>query len=683
MGCSSSSEAPTTTQHPSSISPSPKPKPSANINFSQDDRDSDTNNVQSVQSVYSKDILEKARINWNELLFDTSKKDTVLGYGVFGVVLRATWNTKDGKSLDVAVKLFIQQTNSLPEEEFFKMCSAAYDEVEVMRRAENSIGSADSIVKAYGLLMGPLPAPLAAVLDLQKEGISLSGVGIVMRNEAGGTLTNLIYSKKKAVTLYEKVRILSQVAKALSDLHAAGIVHADIKPANILLSGDEPPIIRLADFGLSIIHARNIHSSVMKSTLAMTTQTQGTPVYYAPEMLFNPFGGNGGDGDGQPVAKPSRKTDLYAFALLCWQTLAQKHLFPDITTESVLATMIHKGYRPPLEDLPPQTPQNIIDMISTCWDKDRNKRRTASECHIILSHCLSEVPTGGGTAGSRDEFTPQQLLWSDLIIDVGRPDRAIIGTGTFGVVVRGTLKGQNGEPNKDCAVKIFIQEYYDDVSPADEYQRICKRAIQEARLILRAEKYFVKANMIDNVIRCHGVVIDALPQDLLSMLEQHQNSQEFEYSGVATVMRNESGGSLSGLLFPSQRSARKRTVIPMVDKVRIICGIARALAGLHAVGIVHADLKLENVLLSGDNPPEVRIADFGSSLFGPRPTSGLGKSSLAMTTHIMGSPVYNAPEILFNPYDHQTTTAKPSRKTDMYDNIIVFFTLIFIPLILY
>lgn len=554
------------------------------------------------------------------------------------------------------------------------MCSAAYDEIEVMRRAEKSIGSADSIVKAHGLLMGPLPAPLAAVLDLQSSGVALSGVGIVMRNEAGGTLANLIYNKKKPVTLHEKVRILGQVAKALADLHAAGIVHADIKPANILLSGDEPPAVRLADFGLSIIHARNIHSSVMKSTLAMTTQTQGTPVYYAPEMLFNPFGngtttgavaGDSNDADGQPVAKPSRKTDLYAFALLCWQTLAQKHLFPDITTESVLATMIHKGYRPPLEDLPPQTPQNIIDMISTCWDKDRNKRRTAAECHIILTHSLSEVPTGG-SPGGRDEFTPQQLLWSDLVIDTARPDRAIIGTGTFGVVVRGVLKGQNGEPSKDCAIKVFIQEYYDDVSPADEYQRICKRAIQEARLILRAEKYFAKANMIDNVIRCYGVVIDALPQDLLTMLEQHQNSQEFEYSGIATVMRNEAGGSLSGLLFPSQRSTRKRPVIPMTDKVRIICGIARALAGLHAVGIVHADLKLENVLLSGDNPPEVRIADFGSSLFGPRPTSGLGKSSLAMTTHIMGSPVYNAPEILFNPYDHQTTTAKPSRKTDMY-----------------
>ena len=85
---------------------------------------------------------------------------------------------------------------------------------------------------------------------------------------------------------------------------------------------------------------------------------------------------------------------------------------------------------------------------------------------------------------------------------------------------------------------------------------------------------------------------------------------------------------------------------------------------------MHADLKLENILLSGDTPPEVRLADFGSSLFGPRPSSALGQSTLAMTRHYKGSPVYNAPEILHDPFsaaaDKQlTTTTKPSRKTDM------------------
>ena len=104
------------------------------------------------------------------------------------------------------------------------------------------------------------------------------------------------------------------------------------------------------------------------------------------EMLFNPF--EAAPGATPVIAKPSRKTDMYvyhyiytvstehpriyiaykkralrfmrltctcayihprryAFALLCWQTLTQKNLFPDITTESVLATMVGTYTSPP------------------------------------------------------------------------------------------------------------------------------------------------------------------------------------------------------------------------------------------------------------------------------------------------------------------------------------------------
>ena len=148
---------------------------------------------------------------------------------MFGVVIRGTWTPKATNiSNDVAVKLFIQSTNNFPEEEFLKMCCAAYDEIEVMRRAEKYIGSSEYIVKAHGLLMGALPPHLATKLDLRKEGLALSGVGLVMRNEGGGTLAGLVYNKKKNVIfpLHEKIRILSLIAKGLSELHSAGIVHA-------------------------------------------------------------------------------------------------------------------------------------------------------------------------------------------------------------------------------------------------------------------------------------------------------------------------------------------------------------------------------------------------------------------------------------------------------------------------
>ena len=73
------------------------------------------------------------------------------------------------------------------------------------------------------------------------------------------------------------------------------------------------------------------------------------------------------------------------------------------------------------------------------------------------------------------------------------------------------------------------------------------------------------------------------------------------------VMSFESGGSLQETLFPRRSVSWPST---MVDRLRVLKEIATGLYQLHATGLVHGDLKLENVLLSGDDR-HVRLADFG------------------------------------------------------------------------
>ena len=77
---------------------------------------------------------------------------------------------------------------------------------------------------------------------------------------------------------------------------------------------------------------------------------------------------------------------MYAFAILAWELFSQKRPFADIKNEGELCTKVHRGNRPPLSDLPKDTPQVVINMIDSCWNRDRNLRRTAVECVSILQY---------------------------------------------------------------------------------------------------------------------------------------------------------------------------------------------------------------------------------------------------------------------------------------------------------
>jgi serine/threonine protein kinase len=188
----------------------------------------------------------------------------------------------------------------------------------------------------------------------------------------------------------EKIRILFSIARGLAELHGAGIVHADIKSENVLFSEHYPTKIRLADFGLSILRDDD-DDGVSRSTLAQTSHTRGTPIYCAPELLMNPFQ-DIQQGKEIKIAKSSRKTDMYAFAVLAWEILSCKRPFSDIKSEGELCATIHQGYRPPLDDLPDETPFDIVRMIQNCWNVHRSKRKIAVECvHLLQFEYLQSI----------------------------------------------------------------------------------------------------------------------------------------------------------------------------------------------------------------------------------------------------------------------------------------------------
>jgi serine/threonine protein kinase len=123
---------------------------------------------------------------------------------------------------------------------------------------------------------------------------------LAMELVRGGSLETLLGDYGRLPPEYA-AEVLDQVLAALGHIHGAGIVHRDVKPANLLLEPSPvgAPHVRLADFGIALGD-----DGVRLTTTGFAV---GTPGYLAPEVLdWN---------------RPGPRQDLYAAGLVCWRML--------------------------------------------------------------------------------------------------------------------------------------------------------------------------------------------------------------------------------------------------------------------------------------------------------------------------------------------------------------------------
>ncbi|WP_432832038.1 serine/threonine-protein kinase [Dactylosporangium sp. CA-092794] len=160
------------------------------------------------------------------------------------------------------------------------------------------------------------------------------------------------------------VRIGAQLASALAAVHARGLVHRDVKPANVMLTDGGA---KLVDFGISAIAGD--HSDLGDEIL-------GTPAYLAPERLR-----------GRPT---TAATDVYALGMLLYRALADRFPWPDeLTTTGVLEA--HRRVRP--EPLPPRlVPKPVAEAVARCLAKWPENRPSAAELQKMLLAAVPRMP---------------------------------------------------------------------------------------------------------------------------------------------------------------------------------------------------------------------------------------------------------------------------------------------------
>jgi serine/threonine-protein kinase len=179
---------------------------------------------------------------------------------------------------------------------------------------------------------------------------------LVMEYLPGRTLEQLLVGSPILPTP-RAAALIGQVLEGLGAAHGHGIIHRDVKPANVLVcpAGGAEEYVKLVDFGLSKITAGRGASALTRAGTQL-----GTPLYMAPEQVL-------GLGD------VDARADLWATGMMLFRTLTGRtaHLARDTAT---LFTDIVNVDPPPLRSLRPDLPAGLEATVTRALTRDRERR---------------------------------------------------------------------------------------------------------------------------------------------------------------------------------------------------------------------------------------------------------------------------------------------------------------------
>lgn len=208
---------------------------------------------------------------------------------------------------------------------------------------------------------------------------------IAMRYIQGESLAQLL-RREAPLEVTRALSMLEQIADVLDFAHGHGVLHRDVKPANVMVEAGD--FLTLTDFGIA--------RAGEKSNLTSARMVIGTPQYMSPEQA-----------QGAPVDK---RSDLYALGVMLYEMLGGQLPFSADSTPSLLFMHVHEP-PPPLSTIRPDLPPALNAVVSRALAKDPDARfQSGHEMVVAVRAALA------GSSPPHDEmatsvFTPETQAW--------------------------------------------------------------------------------------------------------------------------------------------------------------------------------------------------------------------------------------------------------------------------------
>ena len=231
------------------------------------------------------------------------------------------------------------------------------------------------------------------VVAIFDEGQDGNDAFIVMEDVRGRTLRHIV-AERGAIPIPEVATLVGQIAGALDATHRAGLVHLDVKPANVIV--DQAGNAKLTDFGI----ARAARDSEERELV-------GTARYIAPERIA-----------GRPV---TARADVYGLALVAYELLAGQPAFAGAENEDLLRDRLERGAPHP-RAVRPSIPENVDAVVAKGLAREPDERHaTAGDFARALSDAANDEtevlrPIAAAAPRPRARPRPDTLLALGLVL---------------------------------------------------------------------------------------------------------------------------------------------------------------------------------------------------------------------------------------------------------------------------